>query len=544
MLRARSTASPAICASRPAASEAQILIPIDQAEELFGAADPEQSARFLEILSRAMADDLPFMAVMALRSDYLGQLQSATHLTARFEEFSLGPMPLARVPQIIQGPARVAGLKVDDAFVQQAARDAETEDALPLLAFALRELLDRSGGDNYLSLDEYKALGDDKAGLTPLENAVRRAADDVLAEAKPTDEELAALREAFVPAMVRVNDQGDYVRRPARLDDLPAKSHPLLERLAKARLLIVRQGGDARMVEVAHEALLRKWPQLRKWLDEAREFLIGKQQLEQDLRDWEQAAAGRQGRRAVDRPQAQPRARLAHLASAATDRAGARLHPGQHRVPPRQSNAKRRSCGVTSPAARSRRRSWSPALRLSAASRRGEAARHESKRGGTAGRELGSRWSGPKRKRTTSKAIKESAARQEADAKALKQSAEAQASAQANTAKAQAETAKEQEKTAQAQARTADELIRYTWIDLGARQQEAARLTEVAKKLERKPEELLPNTDLRQCRIARKPRSSSPATSTARPTWIPDSATFTVRFAASSVSTRCRRSRA
>ena len=108
----------------------------------------------------------------------------------------------------------------------------------------------------------YTALGDEKAGLTPLENAVRQAADAVLAEAKPADDELAALREAFVPAMVRVNDQGEYVRRPARWDELPAKSHPLLERLAKARLLVVRQDGDARVVEVAHEALLRKWPLL------------------------------------------------------------------------------------------------------------------------------------------------------------------------------------------------------------------------------------------------------------------------------------------
>ena len=57
---------------------------------------------------------------------------------------------------------------------------------------------------------------------------MRKAADEVLADAKPADDELAALREAFVPAMVRVNDQGEYVRRPARLDELPAKSHPLL----------------------------------------------------------------------------------------------------------------------------------------------------------------------------------------------------------------------------------------------------------------------------------------------------------------------------
>jgi hypothetical protein len=272
------------------APEAQVLLPIDQAEELFGAAEPEQAKRFLDILSLAMTGDTPFIGVLAMRSDFLGELQSAERLKARFEEFSLGPMPLGRIPQIIQGPARVAGLRVDEDFVQQAARDAETEDALPLLAFALRELYDRAGADHHLSLDEYRALGDPQAGLTPLENAVRRAADGVLAEARPAEPDLAALREAFVPAMVRVNDQGDYVRRPARWDELPAKAHPLLDKLAKARLLIVRQEGDARSVEVAHEALLRKWPLLRSWLDDAREFLLGRQQLERDLHDWAHAA--------------------------------------------------------------------------------------------------------------------------------------------------------------------------------------------------------------------------------------------------------------
>jgi WD40 repeat protein len=268
------------------ANEAQILIPIDQGEELFGVADPDEARRFREILSRVLTP--PFMAVLAMRSDFLGQLQSVAPLAGKFEEFSLGPMPLARVPQIIEGPARRTGLQVEDEFVQQAARDAETEDALPLLAFTLRELFDRSA-DKSLTLQAYKALGDEKAGLTPLENAVRKRADEVLAEAKPTEEELTALRDAFVPEMVRVNEKGQYVRRPARMDALPAKSQPLLERLARARLLVVRQEGDARVVEVAHEALLRKWPWLKQRLDAAQEFLIGKQQLEQDLRDWQNA---------------------------------------------------------------------------------------------------------------------------------------------------------------------------------------------------------------------------------------------------------------
>jgi hypothetical protein len=42
-------------------------------------------------------------------------------------------------------------------------------------------------------------------------------------------------------------------------------------------------------VEVAHEALLRQ-PPFSEWLEEDREFLIGKQQLQNDLRDWAEAA--------------------------------------------------------------------------------------------------------------------------------------------------------------------------------------------------------------------------------------------------------------
>ena len=272
------------------APEAQILIPIDQGEELYGTSEPEEADRFFEILNTAMAENLPFLAILAQRSDYLEQLQSAEKLTVRFEEFSLPPLPLARIPQIIEGPARVAGLSIEEGLVLQASRDAETEDALPLLAFALRELYDRYGEDNHLSLNDYHALGDPREGLTPLENAVRKAADDVLDEAQPEEDQLVALRDAFVPAMAQVNDKGEYARRPARWDELPAKAHDLLERLAKARLLIISQEGDDRVVEVAHEALLRKWPRLRNWLDEARDFLVGKQQLERDLADWDRAA--------------------------------------------------------------------------------------------------------------------------------------------------------------------------------------------------------------------------------------------------------------
>ncbi|MBY5904169.1 TIR domain-containing protein [Rhizobium leguminosarum] len=277
------------------ANEAQILIVVDQAEELFSSADLEQRDAFLKVLDTMLSEHSAYLAVMAIRSDYLTALQVADNLRAPFEDFSLKPISLSRIPEIIEGPARVSGIVVDDDVIAQATRDAETDDALPLLAFALRELYDRFGEDSRLTLSEYEALGDRNGGETPLEAAVRRAADDVLVATSPTSDQLNALRHAFVPAMVRLNDQNVFVRRPAKWDDLPYLARPLLERLAKARLLVITAQGNERTVEVAHEALLRRWSLLRDWLDQDRQFLIWSIGLDRALAEWKAAPPSRKG---------------------------------------------------------------------------------------------------------------------------------------------------------------------------------------------------------------------------------------------------------
>jgi hypothetical protein len=121
------------------APEAQILISVDQAEELFAEADREDGRRFFNILSTALLSGASFQVVMTLRSDFLGSLQAAEGLSVSLREVSLPPLPRERMADIIKGPAQVAGFSVEEAFVQAAIRDADTDDALPLLAFALRE---------------------------------------------------------------------------------------------------------------------------------------------------------------------------------------------------------------------------------------------------------------------------------------------------------------------------------------------------------------------------------------------------------------------
>ena len=126
-----------------------------------------------------------FQVVMTLRSDFLGNLQAAD-FSVLLQAMLLPPLPMERIPEIIIGPAKVAGLSLEESIVQAAMHDASIDDALPLLAFALRELFDRIGDDRVLSLADYQALGDDHLNLSPLDNAVLHAGDEVLELYQPT----------------------------------------------------------------------------------------------------------------------------------------------------------------------------------------------------------------------------------------------------------------------------------------------------------------------------------------------------------------------
>ena len=277
----------AIAAQQP---EATVLLTIDQAEELFGYSPPEAATRFLRLLRAALeAADRRLMAVATLRSDFLGEFQNHPVLQDgeyphhfRYQAVPVDPMPLRNFPAIIQGPARLAGVQLDDGLVETIVHDTGTRDALPLLAFTLRRLYERFGGDGRLTVDEYESLG-------RLEGAIREEAQRVITEANPTPEDLEALHAAFVPTMVRINAEGAYARRRALFDDLPRRALPLLRRFVDARLLVTDRDPQGReTIEVAHEALLRTWPQLGGWLAEDQDKLRLLESLQRSAEEWDQ----------------------------------------------------------------------------------------------------------------------------------------------------------------------------------------------------------------------------------------------------------------
>jgi len=277
----------AIAAQQP---ETTVLLTIDQAEELFGYSPPEAAARFLRLLRAALeAADQRLMTVATLRSDFLGEFQNHPALQDgeyphyfRYQAVPVDPMPLRNFPGIIQGPARLAGINLDDGLVEAMVSDTGTRDALPLLAFTLRRLYERHGGDGRLTVTDYEAVG-------RLEGAVREEAQRVITEADPGPEELEALHAAFVPTMVRINAEGAYARRRALFDDVPRRAIPLLRRFVNARLLVTdRDPRGHETIEVAHEALLRTWPQLGGWLAEDQDKLRLLESIQRSSEEWDQ----------------------------------------------------------------------------------------------------------------------------------------------------------------------------------------------------------------------------------------------------------------
>jgi hypothetical protein len=276
--------------------EATAVVTVDQLEELLladatagsgssgggtgGGRARAKADRFLAGLRAALAPANGKLVVLGtLRSDCLGLLQSHPAVQELpFEQLLVGPLGPGAYTRIIEGPARVAGVTLETGLSERmvadtASGDAQTGDALPLLAFTLRELWEPERG---LSLAGYNSLG----GLV---GSVRKAADGVLNARPLNPAQMADLRQAFL-AMTRINAQSQYCRRPAIWSELPPNSLEILQRLVAARLLV--SGKDTGLVEVAHEALLRTWDTLKTWLDDNRAFLLWRQRLEASLAEY------------------------------------------------------------------------------------------------------------------------------------------------------------------------------------------------------------------------------------------------------------------
>ncbi len=259
--------------------QARVLLIIDQFEELLNHKDNERLLRFLAALRAcAEAPGTPLLLLGTMRSDFMEQFQNHPQLTGfSWEPLSVGPMSAADIAQVIEKPAALAGIELETGLTQAMLADAGTADALPLLAFTLRELADHHAGDRLLTIEEYSSK------LGGLQGAVANAAEELVHGIQPRQEFL--LKRAFL-RMARLAETGSYTKVPVAWSELDPEVHPILERFVERRLLVSDDKGAGRMLEVRHEALFRSWHTLQGWLVANAETLRLTSEIEQAEAAW------------------------------------------------------------------------------------------------------------------------------------------------------------------------------------------------------------------------------------------------------------------
>ena len=252
------------------------LVIVDQFEELFTVCgDEDRRAGFIDELLR-----LRCAVVIGLRADFYGRLSGHNELMRAVadNQIPLGAMTPSELERAISAPARLAGLTLEPGLSELVLRDiAAQPGALPLMSHALRATWERRDGRR-LTVGGYRESG----GVS---SALARTADAVV-DALP-DSERQLVRSLFL-RMTELGEGVQDTRRRAPLEELMTESataetvYALVTRLADARLVTV----DERSVEVAHEALIREWPRLRRWLEEDRVGIRMHRQLGHAAREW------------------------------------------------------------------------------------------------------------------------------------------------------------------------------------------------------------------------------------------------------------------
>src|SRR5215472_16033730 len=128
---------------------------------------------------------------------------------------------------VIEEPARLiqpTRLRIDPQLTEALLEDISGQDALPLLAFTLAHLYENYAADNELTLSGYDKLGRVRGVI---DAAVEHAFAAGVAKGElPKDAraQLALARAAFIPHLAQVNLAGQFVRRVATLDQIPAEA--------------------------------------------------------------------------------------------------------------------------------------------------------------------------------------------------------------------------------------------------------------------------------------------------------------------------------
>ncbi|GAA2348377.1 TIR domain-containing protein [Streptomyces kunmingensis] len=272
-----------------------VLMVVDQAEELIRRTGVEEQRSFLRLLSGALSEESPLWVVATVRSEFLSADPERAGLTEAVNEtLPVEPLSRALLPEVIGLPARRAGVEFAPGLVERIAEDTTGGDGLSLMAYTLRDLYDRVGPEGVITTADYEAVG---GVVGAMEGRADALLDDLTRRGHG---------ETVLPTLLKlatVEGDEEPTRRRLPRSALDGDEATVVDAFVDAHLLTSGGGGggggggpaggtagaeavEEATVEVAHEALLRQWPPLRKAIGDSRESLRMRSDLERLAADW------------------------------------------------------------------------------------------------------------------------------------------------------------------------------------------------------------------------------------------------------------------
>ena len=279
-----------LAARRLVQEEQKLWLVIDQFEELFTLCRSEEKRQsFIDNLVTAVSPETngPTRAVIALRADFYhhcAQYDDLRRLLEKQQRF-IGAMSQTELRRAIEEPASQSGLEFELGLVDLLLRDVGASGdqspepgALPLLSHALLETWRRRDG-KLLTFSGYTEAGG-------VQGAIAKTAESVFQEQLTPNQQIIA-RNIFL-RLTELGEGTQDTRRRALINELiPAtdaaeETQTVLNLLSAARLVTT----DEESAEVAHEALIREWPTLSRWLNDDRDSLRLHRHLTESTQEW------------------------------------------------------------------------------------------------------------------------------------------------------------------------------------------------------------------------------------------------------------------
>ncbi|HAZ44468.1 MAG TPA: hypothetical protein DDW76_09425 [Cyanobacteria bacterium UBA11369] len=270
----------------------RVLLVVDQFEEAFALCrDNGERQQFFECLMGAVKHlEKKLCLVVAMRADFFGKCAEKDYagLAKAIEQNLVTVLPMSQeeLREAITKPAERVGLEVERELITQMIADVSGFPGdLPLMQYTLTELWEQRKL-NWLTISDYTRLGGVK-------KALEKHANEVYKSFSRKEQEVA--KRIFLE-LTRLGEGTEDTRRQVRQEDLinPKQSEEIVDRvvqrLAKEKLIVTgeQQWEEQRVaiVNIAHEALIRNWNLLVKWLKENQVALLRKQEIEDAAQAW------------------------------------------------------------------------------------------------------------------------------------------------------------------------------------------------------------------------------------------------------------------